>query len=253
MKFTSVTATLLGCAALVSAAPIRVVVVSKSVDGAVPKFRVGHAAAHLYNSDNLAKKDAGVDEPVFHILPFAPDVAPTPPFVRPGRIHSNANGEHKPCGGKSVRISNWFRSAVGLPPIAAHNGHAVKFHAAPAEPIVHVEHPHRYHHRRPHNMGGHLPHAPRPFTHRLQVALLTLGPWEGRIVAFVLGCGIGVLLRLVWVMCVIAFRSVRRSNEEDVEFDLEEEEEYLLPPPEYTDEKVVLAAAEVQPPAPRQA
>jgi hypothetical protein len=44
---------------------------------------------------------------------------------------------------------------------------------------------------------------------RLQRSLNALGPWEGKVVAFVLGCGIGVLLRMVWVLSVIAYRPSR--------------------------------------------
>lgn len=38
---------------------------------------------------------------------------------------------------------------------------------------------------------------------------MNLGRWEGRAVAFVIGCGIGVLLRMFWVLAVVSFRTVR--------------------------------------------
>jgi hypothetical protein len=73
-----------------------------------------------------------------------------------------------------------------------------------------------------------------PFLHRVHRALMTLGPWEGRMVAFVLGlffvlnvvdstlstdgvvgCGIGVLLRMVWVLAVLLVRGARGSPERE--------------------------------------
>jgi len=54
-----------------------------------------------------------------------------------------------------------------------------------------------------------------PFLHRVHRALLSLGPWEGRIVAFVLGCGLGVLLRMFWVLAVLLTRSIRRDPEHE--------------------------------------
>jgi len=54
-----------------------------------------------------------------------------------------------------------------------------------------------------------------PFLRRVHRALMMLGPWEGRIVAFVLGCGIGVLLRMVWVMAVLLVRGARGTPERE--------------------------------------
>lgn len=62
----------------------------------------------------------------------------------------------------------------------------------------------------------------------------------------VTGCGIGVLLRMFWVMAVVITRSFRgRSNDDDddVEHILvfeRDAEDIFVPPPEYTDEKVAL-------------
>jgi hypothetical protein len=53
------------------------------------------------------------------------------------------------------------------------------------------------------------------FLHRVHRALISLGPWEGRIVAFVLGCGIGVLLRMFWVLAVLLVRGVRNNPEHE--------------------------------------
>jgi hypothetical protein len=69
---------------------------------------------------------------------------------------------------------------------------------------------------------------------------MALGPWEGRAVAFVLGCGIGVLLRMFWVLSVVTYRAIR--GERDEEYTIIEEysaEDVAVPPPTYTtiDEK----------------
>ena len=64
------------------------------------------------------------------------------------------------------------------------------------------------------------------------------------------GCGIGVLLRMFWVLAVVLVRTVRggsSTENEDMEHVLifEADPEHLLvAPPEYTDEKVALQAPE---------
>ncbi|KAI9437624.1 hypothetical protein H4582DRAFT_1956463 [Lactarius indigo] len=77
-----------------------------------------------------------------------------------------------------------------------------------------------------------------PFLHRVHRALMALGPWEGRIVAFVLGCGIGVLVRMFWVLTVLLVRALRSSPVPDPEettiFMFAEE---VAPPYEPVDEK----------------
>ncbi|KAI0041462.1 hypothetical protein FA95DRAFT_1576341 [Auriscalpium vulgare] len=103
------------------------------------------------------------------------------------------------------------------------------------------------HHHRP--MHGHGPDG--PFLTRVHRALMSLGPWEGRLVAFVLGCGIGVLLRMFYVLAVVLVRAVRgrslRGEEDDfdhVEYEgvlFIDAEEIVVPPPQYTDEKVAAA------------
>jgi hypothetical protein len=109
----------------------------------------------------------------------------------------------------------------------------------PTHPSEVPEHRHRHHHHSHHN---------RPFFNRIHHALMTLGPWEGRAVAFVLGCGIGVLLRMFWVLTVIAYRLFRGEREEDVQYIAvvcdhydDGEEAVVPPPPQYIiDEKVAL-------------
>lgn len=60
------------------------------------------------------------------------------------------------------------------------------------------------------------------------------------------GCGIGVLLRMLWVVTIVVARTIRgtrNTEDEDVHSVLVFEadaENILLPPPEYTDEKVAI-------------
>ncbi|KAH9859160.1 hypothetical protein C2E23DRAFT_880522 [Lenzites betulinus] len=90
-------------------------------------------------------------------------------------------------------------------------------------------------------------HHQGSFLRRVHHALMALGPWEGRAVAFVLGCGIGVLLRMMWVMVLITARAIRGPSQEDSEEDgydvVFEDAELLVPPPQYT----VLAGSEAVP------
>ncbi|KAF8321501.1 hypothetical protein F5887DRAFT_927812 [Amanita rubescens] len=77
-----------------------------------------------------------------------------------------------------------------------------------------------------------------PFFKRLALALMTLGPWEGRAVAFVLGCGLGVLLRMMWVLSVITFRAIRGRKAEETEYTIiheyiEDDEAPTSAPPSY--------------------
>ncbi|KAH8806887.1 hypothetical protein DL96DRAFT_1473897 [Flagelloscypha sp. PMI_526] len=87
--------------------------------------------------------------------------------------------------------------------------------------------------------GGH-----HSFAQRIQSALMALGPWEGRAVAFVLGCGIGVLLRMVFVMVILSYRAIKGSSRKEEEDESEvqyaviyeyqdDAEEIAVPPPNY--------------------
>ncbi|KAH9892427.1 hypothetical protein C8Q73DRAFT_666312 [Cubamyces lactineus] len=94
--------------------------------------------------------------------------------------------------------------------------------------------------------GGHrFRHHRGSFLRRVHHALMVLGPWEGRAVAFVLGCGIGVLLRMVWVMVLVTARAIRGPSRRSADYDGvndgydvvvfdEDAEELLVPPPQYT-------------------
>jgi hypothetical protein len=236
----------------VAASPLRVVVVTSSNDvPATPNFRFGHALA---------------DSPVAKLnLP--------PQF-------NNKAVTRRPCGkhakDKFIQMSNTFRAALGLPPIETaqpkpgehihggmvriwpfvgtpsmiakpveHKNHSISSHAKVHHDHVHI---HKFH-----KWG-------KTFSMRVHNALMALGPWEGRAVAFVLGecfaflmnqlpdlidfvsgCGIGVLLRMFWVLTVVTYRAIR--GERDEEYTIIEEyksaEDIVVPPPTYTtiDEK----------------
>jgi len=81
---------------------------------------------------------------------------------------------------------------------------------------------------------------------RLHLALMMLGKWQGRAVAFVVGCGLGVLLRMFFVLTVILYRSVRCGSqaEELAQYGIvlrEDPEDIAVPPPHFiVDEKVAL-------------
>ena len=55
-------------------------------------------------------------------------------------------------------------------------------------------------------------------------------------VSLFIGCGIGVLLRMVWVMVLVTARAFRGSRDEDAEYEevIFDDAEILVPPPQYT-------------------
>ncbi|KAF7304118.1 F-box domain-containing protein [Mycena indigotica] len=79
------------------------------------------------------------------------------------------------------------------------------------------------------------------FFDRLELALGRLGPWEGGLMAFVIGCGIGVLLRMFYILTLLAVRAIRapctKSTDDyyygDVALE-EDAEEIFVAPPMYT-------------------
>jgi hypothetical protein len=80
---------------------------------------------------------------------------------------------------------------------------------------------------------------------RIHAALVALGPWEARAVAFVLGCGIGVLFRMIWVFAVLLFhgdRSEEDTDEAQYTLVIENVRDAEELPPKYSgDEKHILA------------
>ncbi|KAJ6456510.1 hypothetical protein C8R45DRAFT_580159 [Mycena sanguinolenta] len=112
-------------------------------------------------------------------------------------------------------------------------------------PEAHVpvpdQHPNGHHHRHQMIQGhhGHWRHAQPSFLMRVHFALMSLGAWEGRAVAFVLGCGIGVLLRMFWVLTVLTFRAVRGPSSAAEQYVIlegedDDAEEIFVAPPMYT-------------------
>ncbi|KII92219.1 hypothetical protein PLICRDRAFT_172334 [Plicaturopsis crispa FD-325 SS-3] len=239
-----------GLAALqASASPIRVVVVTSHQE-VTSNMRFGHAAA------DAAKPG------VAHMI------------HQQTELHEAGPKKHHPAcvGGKlrekAFELSNAFRHALGFPPIEKHveNGaiHGGLIHIMPMPfvgtpatkavaasvgdekdqavppPELHLVHSHgQFPHPYKHHRG--------PFLRRIHNALMALGPWEGRAVAFVLGCGIGVLLRMIWVMAIVTYRIFRGENEEDAEYTElvfeQDAEDIVVPPPQYqySDEKAEVA------------
>jgi len=103
-------------------------------------------------------------------------------------------------------------------------------------------HPPEFHGRQRMWIHRHRPHS---FVGRLHKAFLTLSPWEGRALSFVVGCGIGVLLRMLYVFSVLAYRCFlaqprlrledRQEEERAPAADVTAEEPSSIqtPPPEY--------------------
>jgi len=162
---------------------------------------------------------------------------------------------------KAIAISNAFRQALGLPPIQVESTdvgkgvehgvvHILPFIGNPNGPTFAddggLPPPERAppHHHRFRCRGG-----IKGFMMRLHRSLNALGPWEGKVVAFVLGCGIGVLLRMVWVLAVISYRAIKGGREPEntqTEYsfvlDQSDAEVIFVAPPTYadSDEKAAL-------------
>ncbi|KAJ8487074.1 hypothetical protein ONZ45_g14452 [Pleurotus djamor] len=219
--------------------------VSSTTTDVVGHLRFGMPVAHAHADPNVAQ----MIKPAHHLVAEA------------GTQHEEGARRRPGCRfrQKAVSVSNAFRKALGLPLIEnnpnlhrispVHNGQHDNPYNLPADVLrgatVHAIAmdnndgaviPHHRHH------GFHQRIKESSYLTRLHYALTILGPWEGRAVAFVLGCGIGVLLRMFWVLAILSYRSMRGPKEEDeythiVEF--VEAEEIFVAPPNYTlaDEK----------------
>jgi len=233
--------------AQVGAIPLRMIIVSSSIsEGLPPNMRNSMAVPYTMGS--------GPDHNIHKVSNYA-----NPTSRRPcgGRM-----------GGKAIELSNAFRKALGWPTIetdmkATDSGRVriLPFIGTPPtfidlpshgdlpvpRPIGHPGfHPHPHHRHHPHDQPS--------FMTRLHFSLTALGPWEGRAVAFVLGCGIGVLLRMFWVLAIISYRALNGSNDDETEYthlvveEYPDAEEIVVAPPTYTyideksDNKVVEAA-----------
>ncbi|KZT22576.1 hypothetical protein NEOLEDRAFT_1119397 [Neolentinus lepideus HHB14362 ss-1] len=244
----------------VSASPIRVVVVTSHQElSASGPLRLGHAAA------NAHPEIAMVNRPN-----FAPNFEVPVPANVTHKAHQHACAKLRQ---KAIAMSNGIRKMFGMPlietPVQMHkqplpvrpveggvkimgwveNGEHKHNLERPAEPAqngeVHILEQ-KMPVMRPHRVGMRCGKA--TFLRRIHRALMTLGPWEGRAVAFVLGCGIGVIFRMIWVMAVVSYRLIKGRREPE-EYDYEviyetDAEDILVPPPQYTDEKV--AAVDVK-------
>jgi len=188
----------------------------------------------------------------------------------------------RPCGGanrlnqKAVELSNFFRQALGLPLIAGgHPGHRdgdvriLPFVGTPSTfAPAHAEMeggvkvynfsniPHPRPHHAPHGHGHHRLGG-GSFVNRIHYSLMNLGRWEGRAVAFVLGCGIGVLLRMIFVLGVVMYRAVKGQRGDEHEYSQITIIEEIVDtpksaPPTYTytvDEKVAIAIETIKAPS----
>jgi len=169
---------------------------------------------------------------------------------------------------KAVEVSNLFREALGLPLIqpGGHDDGMIKIVPFIPPPPIFVgglsnipdDHSKPRHGRLRHH--GHHGHHHRfgkgSFVNRIHYSLMNLGRWEGRAVAFVLGCGIGVLLRMLFVLSVVMYRAVKgQHGDEQHEYSQIIEEIVDTPksaPPSYTypvDEKVPIVFETVKAPS----
>lgn len=172
----------------------------------------------------MSKWGPGPNEPDLAKFRLGHAAGLAPPTEAPwGRITNIAvNGQKSGCGGaaarkaKMIEMQNKFRGMLGLPLVGAETPDALVHIAAPPAPnpgFVHIlpfpgppsgtgllEDPIRY---------ESLDRTETPFIERLQRSLAMLGTWEGRAVAFVLGCGLGVLIRMFWVFALLFIRASR--------------------------------------------
>jgi hypothetical protein len=214
---------------------------------------------------NTPVSDVDITADVFRLgRPAVPDVdlgtimmsvpRPLEPMVGAGIVGSAGSPRRHRCGKlreKALAISNSFRKALGMTLIEVDEVKFVRISSVhhPGKPQVHHHHGHHRHHHHHHPPGAifrahHHRRMDHPFVRRLHFALSSLGPWEGRAVAFVIGCGIGVLLRMLWVLAVISYRFVRGNNSSEGEyqhilFEQYDAEDLVVPPPAfvYVDEK----------------
>ncbi|KAF8306989.1 hypothetical protein DL93DRAFT_155321 [Clavulina sp. PMI_390] len=209
---------------------------------------------------------------LFWIAGGAPGIQAPPPHIIDGP-HPHPHGVHllppqlngkKPCGQKTGRVHgfkaamahkmhrlmNRLRAMFGLPPVKFHHVH-LAHHGHKEEMGVKVleagdaphPHPHHHHHH------GQEQRTSDAFWPRFVHAMQSLGPWEGRAVTFVVGLGIGSLIRMVVVLIILAVRgrkafkngrcararaarAARRAARRGAT--AEEVEALIAPPPAYT-------------------
>ncbi|CAE6448876.1 unnamed protein product [Rhizoctonia solani] len=209
MKIPSVTVAFALAASLVSAAPIRVVVISSGqrvapVDAGpawAQSIRWGHAAAPAFNS--LPPLSKPVDEST--IAHWMSGNTWTSDKESGRNMSMRKGGCRGGMRAKTMQIGNKLRIILGLTPIESHPHVMKKVYATEptSQPTRHRYHVYHHTHK-------------EPFVARLSHALAALGPWEGRVVSFVLGCGLGAILRMLFVFGVLIRRSMRCQRQQPV-------------------------------------
>lgn len=168
------------------------------------------------------------------------------PIIETGEYHHSVGASvvGKPHHHEEVHIPVVTLPMVDTPETFVHGHHAQvedlsdQPHDGPVERPHHPHKEHDHKHRKFRKFRCHK--RIRGFFRRIHRALTTLGPWEGRAVAFVMGCGIGVLLRMFWVLSVLVYRTIRGDREEQVHEYIvldQDIETVFVAPPRYTDEK----------------
>jgi len=212
------------CAAPVEVAPITEPTSINSVETKILAFRLGHAAG------------------LGRVQEYS--ITTNLPALKPGCKFSLS---------KIQRLTEGLRHIFGFAPIfrpvsgahiagpVPHDGAVPSGEAPPFVPPGVSFSP-------PHPMISHFRNVQNhraPFMARLEYAIKSLGVWEARAVAFVLGCGLGALLRILFMFCLIAIRALRKRSQRPVE--LNEDTAVLFAageampssePPAYGDEKV---------------
>jgi len=208
-------------ATLASAAPIRI--------GVITVTRVGPPGSgplSRYSTFNRA----------FTAIRFGHPAA-TARLNQTTPVSNDAPPVHRGCAHhlrvKAIMTSNRLRLALGLPLISADETHTSP---QPGRVSLPFPPPVRMHTVYPE--GG---MQDKLFADRLYRAMNDLGPWEGRAVAFVLGCGLGVLVRMVFVLAVLLFRARKSRSAPAIKLP----EDSAVSPPEYSvDEKHAFLVAE---------
>ncbi|KAF4597830.1 hypothetical protein EYR38_006221 [Pleurotus pulmonarius] len=237
MKFAVLECLIIG-AGLVASSPLRVIMVSSSSSEVTAHLRFGYPVAHAHAETNVGT--------------WSTDAAVA------GTRQPSGAGRRPSCRfrQKAVGLSNSFRKALGLPPIEGHpkpdseiHGGVIRIMPFIGTPptLMSASGPGEIHPHHRHGLGHHHHHAGKDatFVTRLHYSLTALSPWEGRVMAFVLGCGIGVLLRMLWVLAVISYRSIRGpKDEEEYVVEYLDAEEVFAAPPDYSlaEEKIPLIA-----------
>jgi hypothetical protein len=191
------------------AAPIRVTVVSHQEwlqpigDSGATVVRFGHAMAGM--DDKMGPGALG---------PISPSVRKPCPMHRGGQKDG-------------MSLSDSLRKALGLPQVEHQPIRHVHMKPDEVMPMVKVH----GESLPPQDSAWFAESQDDTFLRRLHSALMALDTWEARAVAFVLGCGIGVLLRMLWVFFVLIGRGLREDSTagQDAEYTLVLQDEEQLP------------------------